>query len=88
MSSTHFSVSSISDKQVSNFRDILLNGESTFDSLDATDASDISDDIANSKVQPAYFGPHISMPLTLENIEQMIEQFKKGKVSNGRQNLI
>ena len=84
MPSTHFSASSISDKQVSNFRDILLNGESTFDSLEATEASNISDEIANSEVQPAYSGPHISMPLTLENIEQMIEQFKKGKASNDR----
>ena len=59
-----------------------MNGETTFDN-DATDESSfITNDIENTFVQRAYSGPHLQIPLTLDNVQSVLDHFKKGGVSS------
>ena len=74
----------ISDNQVSTFREVLLNGETTLDSYAKTESSSIKTEIDRTEVPQAYSGPHIIMPLTLETVQNILDHFKKGGVSNAK----
>lgn len=76
------SLSVPSDEQVSNFREVLVNGEVTFDSSTKVESSFIMEEIINCDVPQKYSGPRISMPLTLEKVQEILDHFKKGEVSN------
>ena len=75
------SLSVPSDEQISNFREVLVNGEATFDSSTKVESSFILEEIANSDVPPKYSGPRIAMPLTLEKVQQILDHFKSREVS-------
>ena len=66
---------------MSHFREVLVNGETTFDSSAVSDSAYILEDIDNSDVSMTYSGPHVSMPLTLEQVQEILDHFKDGEVS-------
>ena len=58
-----------------------MKGEATIDTDERRESTVVLEDIVNTTVPLAYSGPHISLPLTLEHTQELLNHFKDGRVS-------
>ncbi|XP_065058351.1 serine/threonine-protein phosphatase with EF-hands 2-like [Rhopilema esculentum] len=72
------------DSQVSQLREVLLNGNSALNSDASEEGSIIAADIESTVVSPSYEGPHVEMPLTLDKTREILDHFKRGRILHAK----
>lgn len=62
------------------FADILEKSDSTSTANITNSETEAVKNINNTKVENYYKGPHVTLPLELQNVHKLLEYFKTGQV--------